>query len=327
MTDPMNIDTDSLAPKLEADIREMVFKKMKKKGVVIGISGGIDSSVCLAICVKALGKDRVYGILMPEKDCKDQTTILGKQIAEHFQIKYTMEDITSILESSGCYKRRNDAIRELVPNYDENWECKVALPDLDSGDRFSISQLVVRSPEGETTTHRMRSSQYLTVIASSNFKQRTRKMMEYYYGDKLNYAVVGTPNRLEYELGFFVKNGDGAADIKPIAHLYKSQVYQLAHHYDLPKDIIEQVPTTDTFPMEQTQEEFYFSLPLKDMDLALNCYNNGEGPECLASLLDTSLDRAQWIFNDIERKKRKTTFLHTPPVIFGEIKIEKINSK
>ena len=75
------------------------------------------------------------------------------------------------------------------------------------------------------------------MVAAANFKQRVRKMMEYYYADLLQYAVAGTPNRLEYDQGFFVKNGDGAADVKPIAHLYKSQVYQLAAYLGVPEEI------------------------------------------------------------------------------------------
>ena len=116
---------------------------------------------------------------------------------------------------------------------------------------------------------------YLGVVAATNMKQRTRKQLEYYHADRLNYAVLGTPNRLEYDQGFFVKNGDGAADIKPIAHLYKTQVYALAAHLGLPEEIRSRPPTTDTWSLAQSQEEFYFSVPYPTMDLCLFGLENG----------------------------------------------------
>ena len=116
---------------------------------------------------------------------------------------------------------------------------------------------------------------YLQIVAATNFKQRVRKMMEYYHADRLNYAVAGTPNRLEYDQGFFVKLGDGAADVKPIAHLYKTQVYALAEYLGVPEEIRRRPPTTDTFSLPQTQEEFYFALPYAKMDLCLYGHNHG----------------------------------------------------
>jgi NAD+ synthase len=294
---------------------------MRKKGVVIGLSGGLDSSVCAAICVNAIGKDKVLGLFMPERETKDDTNRLGSLIANYLEIDTITEDITFLLESAGCYARRDRAVRQIFDGYSEGWKCKVFLPPITENDRLNVSQLVVQSPEGTVHKKRMTTSAYLTIIASSNFKQRTRKMMEYYHADRLNYAVVGTPNRLEYELGFFVKNGDGAADLKPIAHLYKSQVYQLAEHYGVPEEIIQRTPTTDTFPMEQTQEEFYFSLPLRTMDLALFCYNNGYPPEKLSEMTDLTVDKARFVMKDIEQKKRSTSYLHLRPEIFGAIKL------
>ncbi|MGM0577450.1 MAG: NAD(+) synthase [Myxococcota bacterium] len=101
----------------------------------------------------------------------------------------------------------------------------------------------------------------LQLVAAASFKQYVRKMMEYYHADRLVYAVVGTPNRLERDQGFFVMGGDGAADVKPIAHLYKTQVYALADWMRLPDEVSFRAPTTDTCSMDQNQEEFFFSVP------------------------------------------------------------------
>jgi NAD+ synthase len=228
VSDIIQMDCLAEATRLEGSVKESVLGRMRKKGVVIGLSGGLDSSVCASICVNAIGKNKVLGLFMPERETKDDTNRLGSLMADHLEIDTITEDMTSLLESAGCYARRDRAIREIFEGYSEGWKCKVFLPPITENDRLNVSQLVVQSPEGNVQKKRMTTSAYLTIIASSNFKQRTRKMMEYYHADRLNYAVVGTPNRLEYELGFFVKNGDGAADLKPIAHLYKSEVYQLA---------------------------------------------------------------------------------------------------
>ena len=315
----LSIDCEKEAERLERAISDSVLSRMRKKGVVIGLSGGLDSSVCAAICTKALGVSRVLGLLMPEREGKEDTNRLGRMIADHLGIETIVEDISSILVASGCYTRRGRSIREVIPDYEDSWKCKVILPNILSTDRISISQLVVELPDGSTVNKRMTSSSYLGVIAASNFKQRVRKMMEFYHADRLNYAVVGTPNRLEYELGFFVKNGDGAADLKPIAHLYKSQVYQLAEHYRIPDDIIKRTPTTDTFPMEQTQEEFYFSIPLRTMDLMLCCYNKDVGLDKCSKITGLSVDQVLRIYKDIEQKKRSTSYLHMRPELFGVI--------
>jgi len=321
MTEDLSFKSLKIEPKIISDqieswVKDEVIGRMRKKGVVLGLSGGIDSSVCAAICAKALGKERVLGILMPERESEKDTNTLGEKIAEHLGIETTMEHITPILKTTGCYRRRDEVIRMTVPDYGPTWRAKVILPSILGSNRLNISQLVTRSPEGIEKITRMNAKSYLQIVAASNFKQRTRKMIEYYHAERLNFAVVGTPNRLEYDLGFFVKNGDGAADIKPIAHLYKTQVYQLAEHYSIPQEIRKRTPTTDTYSLPQTQEEFFFSLPYDKMDLSLYAFHKRISSKELAEVLEITVEQAEWIFWDIERKIKNSEFLHLAPAIF-----------
>ena len=312
----LDLDTEEVAREVEQWVKDTVFGTFRKKGVVIGLSGGIDSSVSAAICVNALGKERVFGLFTPEKECDAETNDLGKLIADHLGVVAVKEDITPILDGAGCYKRRNEAIRMTIEDFKDNWGSKVVLPNVLESDRLSISSIVVEDDDGNQIKKRMKMKSYLQVVAASNFKQRSRKMMEYYHAERLNYAVVGTPNKLEYELGFFVKNGDGAADIKPIAHLYKKQVYDLGRYYQLPEEILTRPSTTDTYSLPQSQEEFYFSLPFEKMDLSLYAYNNGFSTLDLAKTLGLSEDQAKRIYRDIEGKKKVASFLGRPPVSF-----------
>jgi NAD+ synthase len=151
-------------------------------------------------------------------------------------------------------------------------------------------------------------------------KQRARKFLEYYHADRLNYVVAGTPNRLEYDQGFFVKNGDGAADIKPIAHLYKSQVYQLAAYLGMPEEVLRRTPTTDTYSLPQTQEEFYFALPYEQMDLCLYAKNHDIPPADVASAVGLTADQVEWVYQDINRKRAVANYLASPPLLIESIK-------
>src|SRR5205807_4618844 len=185
------------------------------------------------------------------------------------------EGIAAQLVVAGCYERRDSFIRKLVPEFGPGWTCKVVIANALTSSGYNLTSLVVQSPSGAQKKLRMPLDVYLGVIAATNMKQRTRKQIEYFHADRLNYAVAGTPNRLEYDQGFFVKNGDGSADFKPIAHLYKSQVCQLAAYLGVAEEIRRRKPTTDTYPLEQSQEEFYFSLPLEKLDLCLYGKNKG----------------------------------------------------
>ncbi len=318
--DVLNIDYDREVEKISEYIRHSLQKVLKRKGIVLGVSGGIDSSTTAALCVNAIGKERVFGILMPEQDSAEESEQFGKLLCCHLGIKWSEEIITPMLEAFGCYKRRNDAIRKVIPEFGNNWKCKITLPSvLEKGAAYRIFSIVVQSPDGKEIKTRLNQEAYLGIVAATNFKQRTRKIMEYYNADRLHYAVAGTPNRLEYDQGFFVKNGDGAADIKPIAHLYKTQVYKLAEHLGLPQEIVKRPPTTDTYSLPQSQEEFFFSLPYDKMDLCLYGKNNGYSPQQIAPVVELSAQQVQWVFDDIDQKRKTTRYLQLPPLVVEKV--------
>ena len=317
--DSLKLDHAREADRIVAAMREHVLRRFRKKGVVVGLSGGIDSSTVAALSVRALGPERVLGLLMPERDSSAETLPLSQQLARHLGIKTVHEDITGILEAVGCYRRRDEAIRLVVPEYGPGWKSKIVLPNVFDEDQFRLFSIVVQSPAGRQTEARLTVEAYFGIVAATNFKQRTRKMLEYYHADRLNFAVTGTPNRLEYDQGFFVKLGDGAADIKPIAHLYKTQVYEMARFLQLPEAICSRQPTTDTYSLPQTQEEFYFSVPYDKMDLILCGKNQGLAPAEVGPVVGLTAEQVERVFRDIEAKRRVAHYLHAPPVLIEEL--------
>ena len=313
--DVLALDAEAEIERIAQSLRTQVLGEFRRRGAVLGLSGGIDSSVVAALCVRAFGKDKVLGLFMPERHSSDDALTLGRMLADSLGIEAIVEDIAPALEGLGCYRRQDEAIRSIVPQYGEGWKCKLVLPSILEASRLNVTRLTVQSPQGEVTTVRLTPAAYLQIVAATNYKQRVRKMTEYYHADRLNYAVAGTPNRLEYDQGFFVKQGDGAADVKPIAHLYKTQVYQLAAQLGIPEEIRRRPPTTDTFSMPQTQEEFYFALPYGRMDLCLYALNHGIGAAEVAPLVALTAEQVERVFKDIEAKRRATKYLHTPPLL------------
>ena len=311
----LKIDASKVAEQIEGGIREGVCRQLKRKGVVLGLSGGIDSSVAAALCVRALGSERVLGLFMPEAESSPDTTRLAHLLADSLRIRTVLEDISPILKAAGCYQRRDDAIRKVVPEYHDGHKCKIVLPNFLDAPTYPFYSVVVRSPAGVETRARLTAEAFLGIVAASNFKQRTRKMIEYYHADRLNYAVVGTPNRLEYDQGFFVKNGDGAADLKPIAHLYKTQVYQLAKYLNVPHEIQGREPTTDTYSLDQSQEEFYFAVPYDKMDLCLYARNHGLPAAEVADATGLTAEQSERVYQLIDSKRNATRYLHMHPLL------------
>jgi len=314
----IRIDPGAETERIVEGLREIVARKFHKRGAVVGISGGIDSSVCLALAARAFGADKVLGITMPETDSNPESEVLARKLALHFGVSYLVKDLTAAIAGFGAYARRDQAIKSVFPEFDATFKAKIVLPSaLGEKDQLNVFQLTIISPEGETKTQRLPLKEYLEIVASSNFKQRSRMAMLYYQAERLNYAVIGTANKNEHEQGFFVKWGDGGADVYPIRHLFKTQVFQLAAYLDVPKEIQERVPTTDTYSAECTQEEFFFRVPFAIGDVVWYAMEKNIPVGEVATELGLTEDQVTNIQNDIRRKIRTTEYLRAEPQHLG----------
>ncbi|MFO0645569.1 MAG: NAD(+) synthase [Polyangiales bacterium] len=303
-------DPQGVADKIAATLKEQVLGTLRRRGLVVGISGGIDSALCTALAVRAFGPKKVLGLFMPESASSSESLTYGRLLAERFGIATVTEDLQPTLAAVGCYERQDEAIRKVFPQYTEGWKSKLVIPSILESERLNISRVVVESPDGDRLSAALPLDAYLQLVAATNFKQRLRTTMEYYHADRLNYAVCGTPNRLEYDQGFFVKGGDGLADVKPIAHLYKTQVYAMARALGVPDEICNRAPTTDTFSLPQGQDEFYYALPYTEMDLCLWARNNDVPAAEAAAVVGIAADQIERVYKDIEAKRRATRPLH-----------------
>jgi len=319
--DLLRIDPEAVAVRIADAMRHQLGDTLRRRGFVVAISGGVDSSVCAGLAVRAVGPKHVFGIFLPERDSDPESLELFEETVRRLGIPYAVEDISPILDAAGCYRRRDDAIRKVVPEFGEGWRCKLVMPGTPlEADRLQVTQLAVLPPGGPLRTVRLPGAEYRDIVAASNFKQRVRTMLTYYHADRLHYAVLGTPNRLEYDQGFFVKGGDGLADLKPIAHLYKTQVYQLAEHLGVSPSVIARTPTTDTYSLPQSQEEFYFSLPYGLMDQCLWAHTQGLTPAEAANRTGLTPEQVSRVFNDIEAKRRATRYQHEPPLLVERVR-------
>lgn len=309
LTNVLDLDLEAEASKIATFVRETLTKKLRKRGAVVAVSGGIDSSVCAALCTRALGPERVFAIMLPERESSARSLELGRMLVEHLGVPHTVQDLTDAATALGCYSARDRAIAQVIPGFGDGWKQKIKISGGVQG-QFNHFSVIAQAKDGTTHEQRLPHEQFLSVVAATNYKQRLRKTVEYFHADRLNYAVIGTPNRLEYDQGFFVKNGDGSADLKPIAHLYKTQVYAMARFLGLPEPICSTVPTTDTYTLAQGQDEFYFALPYEQMDLALWAYEHQRPPDDLAAELGVSVEKARWVYADIEAKRRTAEYLH-----------------
>ncbi len=297
-------------------LKEDVYKRFRRFGGVIGISGGIDSSATLAIAAKAFGPEKLLGIMLPETDSSPESENLARELADTFGVKSIVENISGALEGFGCYQRRDDAVKSVIPEFDPTVDkMKVVIPEeFVNKNMPPVHFAAVTFKDGSEKMARLPMKEYLQIVAASNFKQRSRANMLYFHAEALNYAVIGTPNKHEVQQGFFVKYGDGAADVMPIGNLYKTQVYQIAKHLGVPQGIIDRTPTTDTYSAEQTQEEFFYQMPFEKMDLLWFGWENDYTPEEVAPVMEMTTEQVENIYKNFARKKKTTEYLRTPPL-------------
>ena len=308
-----NIDEvcNNIINKLKSD----VTKKLQRRGAVIGISGGIDSSVCMALSAKAFGPEKVTAIMLPEQDSSDDSKNLALKLAGKFNVETLEENITKALDGFGCYERRDGAISNVIADFDPKVDkAKIEIKQNIGKNIPAIFSVTVIKPNGDVISKLLPAKEYLQIVAATNFKQRSRMSMLYYHAERLHCAVIGTPNKHEVEQGFFVKYGDGGADVMPIGHLYKTQVYQLAKHLGVPQEIIDRTPTTDTYTAEQTQEDFFYQLPFKEMDLIWYGWENNYPAEEVGKVMDKSALEIENIYKSFERKKKTTEYLRMKPI-------------
>ena len=314
----LKIDPSAVTEELVANLRRDVRQTLHRSGAVVGISGGVDSSVVLALCVRAFGPKRVVGVMMPEKDSSRDSLVLARKLANSVGIETVVEDMTGALVGFGCYTRRDEAIKRVFPEFDPSYKAKISLPgNVLESDALNVFYLTIITPEGEESSKRLNLPDYLQIVAASNFKQRSRMTMLYYHAELRNYAVVGTPNKNEHDQGFFVKWGDGGYDVAPIRHLFKTQVYQLAEYLDVPVEIRQATPTTDTYSAHSSQEEFFFRLPFEVMDLLWYAQEHDVPVSEVAQVMGLAEEQVQRVFSDLARKQRTTEYLRTLPIDYA----------
>jgi NAD+ synthase len=311
-SDPLAFDPAATSALL-SDAIASAIRELGRRGAIVAVSGGVDSGVVAALCVRALGPARVLCLRLPERDIGSTASDLGLELAQALGAPTVEEPITEALAGLGCYRRRDEAIRLVFPDYEPSWRHKV-VRSAPSG-AIVIFSLVVERPDGSVERRKLPADAYRALISATNMKQRVRKLIEYTWADRLGYAVTGTPNLLEYDQGFFVKGGDGLADVKPIAGLYKSQVYALARELGLPAAIAERPPTTETFSLPQTQEEFFFGHGHERMDLLVWGRDHSVAATDLAARIDLPAEAVEAAYWEIDRRRTATRYLHAPAIV------------
>jgi NAD+ synthase len=309
----LSIDAAAEADRIAAWLRTAV-RSLRRRGVVLGISGGIDSSVCLALCVEAFGAGQVVPLLLPERDSDPASERLARYLAAQLGVTPILNDITSALEGMGCYARRDEAIARVFPAYDPRagYKARITLPqDLLEHGTLNVYSLTVVAPDGRETTARLPPAEFAQIVAATNFKQRTRAAALYFHAELRHFAVIGSPNKSEHDLGFFVKHADNGVDLMPLAHLYKTQVYQLARHLGVPEAILERTPTSDTYSAPVSQKEFFFRLPFELLDPLLDAQLGGRQPADVAETLDLTSAQVGNAWDDFTRKQRSARYLRS----------------
>ena len=313
----LDLDAGQEADRLVEFIKRVV-RQSHRRGAVVGISGGIDSAVVLALAVRAFGPPGVVAVMMPDKDSDPLSETYARELAARFEVEPLLENITPALTGFACYARRDAAIRRVFPDYDADrgWKAKIVLPqDLLEGGTLNVFSVTVVAPDGRTENRPLPPREMLEIVAATNLKQRTRMATLYFHAEARQFAVIGTANRNEYAQGFFVKYGDGGADLQPIAHLYKTQVYQLARYLGVPESIQARTPTTDTYSAACDQQEFFFRLPFATLDLLWFALDHGVPAAETAAVMGLTEVEVQRGFDDIRRKVRTTEFLRMQPPI------------
>ena len=311
----LDIDPGKEISRISEFIRESTFKKFRRRGAVVGLSGGVDSAVVAEFLVQALGKERVLALLLPEKESNPISTEYGLSQAKKLGIETVLVDITDRLKTLKVYEERDSVIRDIFPEFEGSFRFNVTLPqNLLEKDRINYHSITIEDQEGKRQTKRISAKDWLRISACQNMKQRMRMVELYHHSERNHYIVSGTTNKTEVCQGFFVKYGDGGVDLEPISHLYKTQVYKLAKKFGVIEEIIRRPPSPDTYSLPVTDKEFYFCIDYELLDLLLYAYHNNIELDDIASVMGLKHDQIKRVFSDFRAKERASWHLRQLPL-------------
>lgn len=312
--DVLKIDPVVELEKLCAFVVEHVNEVFRRKGVLVGLSGGIDSACMAAIAVEAMGPEKVVGLVLPEKETNPVSSAFAIKHAQALGIEYREVDITPTVESVFSYTSRDAYVQKLVPEYEPGYKYNISLPtDLLDRASFNFYNLQVQMPGGEIKKKRLSLKEFRMITAFANIKIRSRMLHLYTEAEQRSLVVAGTTNRTEFILGDFCKYGDGGTDIEPLSYLYKDQIYQLSAHLGVIPEIVDRQPSPDTFSLPVSDQEFFFRIPFAKLDYLLYAWEHNIGAKQAAQVLDLSEDAVQRAFKDFQGKNKATAHLRTMP--------------
>ncbi len=317
-TDVLKIDPAEETRRIADFVVEETRKVHRRNGVIVGLSGGIDSAVMVAIAVKALGKNKVLGLVLPERESNPISRQYAISHAQDLGIEFREVDITPTVDSVLAYDRRDEIIRSMTPGYTPGCKYNITLPtDLLERNAFSFYVLQVLLADGTVAKKRLNMDEFRAITSFANIKIRSRMIHLYAEAERRNLLVAGTTNRTEMILGDFCKYGDGGTDIEALAHLYKNQIYQLAAHLGVIGEIIQREPSPDTFSLPVSDHEFFFRIPFSKIDFLLYAWEHQVPSEETASVLELSQEAVKRAFQDFASKNRATMHLREMPHVLN----------
>jgi len=311
-------NSEELKEKLSWFIKDTVHTQFRKDGIVIGVSGGVDSAVITSLAVDALGPERVFGLILPEKESTPSSRDLGIDLCRALKIRYEEVLITPMLESFNIYTKKEAVIKELFPRYDPavHTTSLSRPPVITTEHALNIPSLKLLKDRNILGTKRLSASQFLYILSLQNVKQRTRMIVEYMYAEKMNYVVCGTTNKTELLIGFFVKYGDGGVDLEPIANCYKSQVYKLAELLGVDKRIIARAPSPDTWSHFTSDEEISLRIPYDILDQLLYAQEHHLPVETVQQNTKLEISQIEWANKHILSLKNAARAIQMSPPVF-----------